>query len=291
MKRIAVLLFMFTSHAMAAAFVNVPVLNIYAKRSRVSMLGSQAIYGERLRVIRFDHAWTLVQTKDHYRGWIYGKVLAWKKNDGGKAARVMTVHRMNNLYRSPDTAASSPLQVLPFGVSMPVIYHSHRHQGRWLEVRLVTGEKGWIQQGDIRADNKPLTLAAMLNLSWQFLGVPYTWGGKSSFGYDCSGFIQQLFGLMDIQLPRHSSAQAHWKGFISVRRNRLKAGDLLFFGVGQKISHVGLYLGRINNHRMFIDATVSDNYGRNAPLVQLSDLDSPFWSRLFIEARRLKQGR
>jgi cell wall-associated NlpC family hydrolase len=71
------------------------------------------------------------------------------------------------------------------------------------------------------------------------VGVPYQWGGSSpAAGFDCSGLVYWAYGRLGVELPRTSYA-LYDRGR-RVARSRLKAGDLLFFGVG----HVGLYLGR-----------------------------------------------
>ncbi|MCH9717001.1 MAG: C40 family peptidase, partial [Gammaproteobacteria bacterium] len=53
-----------------------------------------------------------------------------------------------------------------------------------------------------------MTKDEMIFLSQKFLGCPYTWGGRSSFGFDCSGFVQMLYKEMGICLPRDSGPQA-----------------------------------------------------------------------------------
>ena len=77
-----------------------------------------------------------------------------------------------------------------------------------------------------------------------FIGVPYRWGGESvKEGFDCSGFTMTVYKLNGLDLPR--SSQAQWRKGVSVSRNRLKKGDLVFFRTtkSNNISHVGIYAG------------------------------------------------
>jgi hypothetical protein len=77
-----------------------------------------------------------------------------------------------------------------------------------------------------------------------FIGVPYRWGGESvEEGFDCSGFTMTVYKLNGLDLPR--SSQAQWRKGVSVSRNRLKKGDLVFFRTTKSgnISHVGIYAG------------------------------------------------
>ncbi|HTF82261.1 MAG TPA: C40 family peptidase [Cytophagales bacterium] len=78
------------------------------------------------------------------------------------------------------------------------------------------------------------------NNAYKFLGTPYLWGGKSNFGIDCSGFVQQVFKMSGIQLLRDAYQQAT-QGTEVLFEER-QAGDLAFFGESGKITHVGLLL-------------------------------------------------
>ena len=83
-----------------------------------------------------------------------------------------------------------------------------------------------------------------------------------------------------IVMPRDADVQAAWKGVLPVERNRLRAGDLLFFGASaEKITHTGMYIG----HGKFIHDTTHDHPG-----VQISRLADPHWAKLLVACRRLK---
>ncbi len=78
----------------------------------------------------------------------------------------------------------------------------------------------------------------------QFVGLPYLWGGMSSYGYDCSGFTFTLYKANGYCIPRDASEQA--QGGTLIPLNEVQRGDLLFFayenGKGA-IHHVGIYYG------------------------------------------------
>lgn len=76
----------------------------------------------------------------------------------------------------------------------------------------------------------------------QFLGNPYVWGGTSlTNGADCSGFVLSVYKKYGVSLPHYSGSQANCGTRISV--SEAKPGDLVFYGSGQTINHVAIYIG------------------------------------------------
>jgi cell wall-associated NlpC family hydrolase len=153
------------------------------------------------------------------------------------------------------------------------------HEG-WLQVRLPGKTTAWIQSSDVLADPTPLSIPASIDLAKRFLGLPYLWGGTSSFGFDCSGFTQMLVRVRGITMPRDADKQAAWSGVIPVERKELQPGDLLFFGASPRnITHTGMYIG----DGQFIQATTNGH-----PIIQISRLDDQPWTQLLVASRRIK---
>ncbi len=82
----------------------------------------------------------------------------------------------------------------------------------------------------------------IINKAAEYIGNPYVWGGTSlTNGADCSGFVQSLYALFGISLPRVAEAQAVYGTQIPV--SDAAPGDLIFFAKDGYVYHVALYIG------------------------------------------------
>ena len=87
----------------------------------------------------------------------------------------------------------------------------------------------------------PISGADILRAARRHLGTPYVWGGETPGAFDCSGFVQYVFGEYGITLPRTAKEQAGIGD--APRPGDLRAGDLLFFYGGNGAQHIAIYVG------------------------------------------------
>ncbi len=106
------------------------------------------------------------------------------------------------------------------------------------------------------------------------IGVPYRYGGNNARGFDCSGLVQFAWSEAGVRIPRTTSEQ--WRRMSPVGKQDLRIGDLLFFRIDGRVSHVGMYLG---NGR-FVHAPST---GRD---VSIASLNSGFYRETFAGATR-----
>lgn len=272
--------------------VVVPVANMYSRPSEKSDVVSQAIYGSNVLLLQARGEWSKIQTSDHYKGWTPSRYLRILLTGNGYATDGPTVQVQSmfaNIYAETDVTKHKPVITVPFETKLEVVPEatstaskeasSDAHEG-WVHVHLAGLTNAWIQSGDVIREVRALSIPEAIELGKRFMGVPYLWGGRSSFGFDCSGFTQMLVRSRGIEMPRDADLQAAWKGVSPVERADLQPGDLLFFGSSMKdITHTGMYIGE----GQFIHDTTNGH-----PVVQISHLDEEPWRKLLVACRRVK---
>lgn len=99
----------------------------------------------------------------------------------------------------------------------------------------------------------------------KLLGTRYKWAGVNpAKGLDCSGFVKYVFAKLGIDLPHSARELATLGGAVTRDTSEMKPGDLLVFGKGKRISHVGIYVG----DGMMIHASSSNKSVVETPVVR-----------------------
>ena len=99
---------------------------------------------------------------------------------------------------------------------------------------------------------------SLVSRARESVGIRYLLGGTDpSRGLDCSALIRHVLSAFDISLPRTAQEQARMGREIPKDRAQMKPGDLLTFGTGSRITHIGMYVGE----GRFIHASTSQAAG------------------------------
>ncbi len=124
----------------------------------------------------------------------------------------------------------------------------------------------------------PVRANAVLMRAISLVGTPYRYGGNTpESGFDCSGLVNYVYrDMLDLRLPRTSRELSAWQG-PRIKPERLAAADLVFFGAGGNVNHVGIYVGE----GRFVHAPSTGG------TVRLDHLDGPYWRDHYSGARRV----
>jgi cell wall-associated NlpC family hydrolase len=228
------------------ALITVGIGDLRAEPDDGSELVDQAHLSEQVTELGARSDWRYVQGPDQYFGWVRTDQLF--EIPGSNSVGIVAV-LLADVHESA-SRESPVIERLPAGTRPPQIFTAARagaaHQQReWGEVPIRS------EVGDSRARSGFLAVADTtrsgevasryptgddyLKTAESFIGVPYLWGGTTALGLDCSGFVQQVYRLNGVVLPRDADQQA----MLGRKVDEARAGDLLFFGA-KSVTHVAL---------------------------------------------------
>ena len=183
-------------------------------------------------------------------------------------------------------------------VGQPVILIGYNET--WYGVRMIDGRTGWVHRAYVQLseasirlpDTKPRPSAPssrmdpgasvaglhpMLYTAFGYMGIPYKWGGTSSNGIDCSGFVQSVYKKFGATLPRVARDQARVGISVPTTPEHLRPGDRLYFKASHKyIDHTGIYWGN--------GLMIHSSGGRGVDITPL--WDGGLYERSLVSARR-----
>lgn len=137
-----------------------------------------------------------------------------------------------------------------------------------------------------KADETPEFVADLLDYARTFTGLRYRRGGKTPKGFDCSGFTGYVFRQFGMTLG--ASSRDQYRQGVSIERDRLQPGDLVFFGGSRggtsRVGHVGIVtrVGDDGKSFHFIHSACSSG-------ITESHSSEPYYSRRYIGARRVAE--
>ncbi|MEI6274947.1 MAG: C40 family peptidase [Prolixibacteraceae bacterium] len=235
------------------ALVNISVCNIRSNPANSAEMATQAIMGTPVRILKKSGGWFLIQTPDRYIGWVDDEALLVTDSTGmvnwRSGKRIIYLPLSGTGFNPETKEAVTDLvagSILKLGETSKLGCIAEMPDGRRIELSStdITDFDTWRKNTNPSAES----LAACAK---SLMGRPYLWGGTSSKGVDCSGFVKTVYFLNGIILARDASLQFRHglmtepiSGYTS-----LKPGDLVFFGKKAngdkpaKATHVGMYLG------------------------------------------------
>lgn len=210
--------------------IDTNVANMRERPEPEARRSSQLLFNMKVEVLDRNKKWFRVRGQDNYSGWIRETYL----NDfelSGEAV-VVTSNTAEVL-----NASGQVVDRFSFGTELAGTF-----KGRYLLFQNSSGSSLKIERQNVRRiSTEPRK--KLVEKTCSFIGIPYLWGGTSAFGFDCSGFVQRIYGYYNISLPRDSDQQEEVCESLGIDElssdlSTLEPSDLLFFQ-----GHVGIYIG------------------------------------------------
>ncbi|MGL6107823.1 C40 family peptidase [Romboutsia sp.] len=149
----------------------------------------------------------------------------------------------------------------------------------WFKISKADSVTGWVNGKYITTENKNVNSSErqqVVDLAYKQIGKPYSWGSSGPNSFDCSGLTSYVYkNSVNVKLPRTSSDQSRFGKTVS--KGQLEPGDLLFFGSGSNVSHVGVYVG---DSKMVHSPSTGQT-------VRVDNINSGYYSNRLITAKRV----
>jgi len=225
-------------------------------------MGTQLLLGMPVQIIQHN-GWWQIKSPEGYVVWIEPKAFVRMNKDTFNrwisAKKIIFTDEYGFAYETPDENKQRSSDLV-FGDLLKLEGES----GRFFQVSYPDGRKAYVLKTqaalfDQWQSSRKLTEESIIQAALTLKGIPYTWGGTSVKGMDCSGFSKTVFLKNGIILERDASQQAQTGIPVDIGKgyDRLRPGDLMFFGKkatsdsGEHIRHVAIYLG----NKEFIQAS------------------------------------
>ena len=202
---------------------------------------STVLLGDTMKVLGREGEWRYVGTEDGYRGWAHEfylhplNLLRWRS-----VRKIIVTARFCDMHLDP--GEESPVLM---SLTMGSVLELAEGSAEWFGARLADGSAGYVHWTAAEEIGKFLDavkpVERVLDTARRLTGTPYLWGGNSPRGVDCSGFVQLCFRMAGLLLPR--DARDQYLTGIHLGDGEEKPGDLVFFGVDEVPTHVGICTG------------------------------------------------
>ena len=216
---------------------------------------SELKYGDELEIYDINGDFARVKSMhDGYFAWLDIRDMVHSLVEPSHQVIALRGH----VYEQPRIASKQVFE-LSYGVKLAL----SAIDGDWAKVSYAKNSQGFVRKSileDIGLRLEPKQ-DSIVEFAKKFLETPYTWGGVTAWGLDCSGLVQTVFAAHGINLPRDADQQAKMGQEISIED--IQKADLLFFEghVVIAIDKNSFIHANANSVRVTID-NFSSEYGR-----------------------------
>ncbi|WP_208591003.1 C40 family peptidase [Gracilibacillus suaedae] len=200
---------------------------------------------------------------------IYGE----KSNEAVKAYKQDTGMEIHHIEAEVHEETVETPQIASVEVEQTEQESANKQSDNMTNEATETNPEPSVPEENTSSSTSSVSVSEIISSAKDHLGTPYRWGGTSTSGFDCSGYLQYVFNRLGANLPR--TVSEIWNATKQVEQPSV--GDIVFFETYKPgPSHAGIYLG----DGKFIHASESNG-------VDISELSMSYWSERYLGAKRV----
>lgn len=196
-----------------------------------SEMVSQILFGEHFAIVDRINAWLLIRLAyDGYTGWVHSSSISILGDEEFNLLETQSPYILPCQGHARSLTNKNHKFILPPGSVVRFISQDKK------EFRI--GREIYSLKVNSRPDG--VNRNTLVKTALQYMNAPYLWGGRTTFGIDCSGLVQAVFKINGIPVPRDVNHQVESGTLVSFIEEA-RQGDLAFFDDEEgKIIHVGM---------------------------------------------------
>lgn len=209
----------------------ISIIPVRKEPSEKSEQVTQILFGETFEILEKQLKWSYIRlTFDKYEGWIDNKMITPLAPKSFNEMINRSSYITKQYTETIQHVDKNEIINLPPGCTLPNFNAENNHF--------------FIHKSNYLLKNNPSKHPDINDLCKMFLNAPYLWGGKNPLGIDCSGFVQVIYKILGIKLPRDAGMQVALGQTINFI-GEVTTGDLAFFDDEEgTIIHMGIILNK-----------------------------------------------
>lgn len=254
-----------------------PLYQYVPEKNKPEPMISELLYGERFIIEEhINKDWVKgVSERDDYEGIVN---LADLEPAIPAGYRVAHITALRSFIRTSTDVKIAPK--LPLSLGSRIVLDTNAPLDKGFQMLITDGEYVYAKHLE-----EEITAIDYVKVARQFIGTPYLWGGRSSFGIDCSGLVQITLQATDISqikhIPRDSYDQSKALGRVLKEGEKPHYGDLVFW-IGNAQGHVGIISGdnKILHANAYTMSVAEEDFASVASRIKKEIGVNPLFKRL-----------